>query len=68
MTSNNQTGLDNLYRTTLEQDSKISDLQQIVAVDREQLKFITSNLHGLESLLATLTALELRVSQLELGG
>ena len=68
MTSNNQTGLDNLYRKNVVQDSKISDLQQIVAVDREQLKFITSNLNGLESLLATLTALELRVSQLELGG
>lgn len=62
MTSNNQTGLDNLYRTTLAQDSKISDLQQIVAVDREQLKFITSNLHGLESLSTKLTSLELSVS------
>ena len=61
-------GLDNLYRAKHEHDTKISDLQQIVAVDREQLKFITSNLHGLESLLATITALELRVSQLELGG
>jgi hypothetical protein len=68
MSSNIQTGLDNLYRKNVVQDSKISDLQQIVAVDREQLKFITSNLHGLESLLATITALELRVSQLELGG
>ena len=64
MTSNNQTGLDNLYRKNVVQDSKISDLHKIVAVDREQLKFITSNLHGLESLLATITALELRVSQL----
>ena len=62
MTSNNQRGLDNLYRTTLAQDSKISDLQQIVAVDREQLKFITSNLHGLESLSTKLTSLELSVS------
>ena len=62
MTSNNQTGLDNLYRTALAQDSKISDLHQIVAVDREQLKFITSNLHGLESLSTKLTSLELSVS------
>ena len=62
MTSNNQTGLDNLYRTALAQDSKISDLQQIVAVDREQLKFVTSNLRGLDSLLTTMTELELNVN------
>lgn len=62
MTSNNQTGLDNLYRAKHEHDTKILDLQQIVAVDREQLKFITSNLHGLESLSTKLTSLELSVS------
>ena len=33
-----------------------------MAVDREQLKFITSNLHGLESLSTKLTSLELSVS------
>lgn len=62
MTSNNQADLDNLYRANHEQDSKISDLQRIVAVDREQLKFVASNLHGLDSLLTTMTELELNVT------
>ena len=46
MTSDHRLELDNLYRTNVVHGSKISDLQQIVAVDREQLKFITSNLYS----------------------